>query len=122
MVNLFYRDTRQGSPTTILLHLCVALVVLSLLLLVVQYVDIIKTRTGCTVINVLRYYMVFVTLMWNAVEAFNMYLMLVKVFNSRVNHFALKAGVIAWGMSTYYDRIIITLLTLLSRHRQYICR
>ena len=39
----------------------------------------------------------FVTLLWNAVEAANMYLMLIKVFNSDVRHFALKAVTVAWG-------------------------
>ena len=93
----FLRCNRRGSPTTILIHLCVALTVLSVLLLIVQYLGDAMTRTGCTVCNVLRYYIVFVSLMWNAVEAFNMYLMLLKVFDSNVRKFAWKAGVIAWG-------------------------
>ena len=44
---------------------------------------------------VCRYYLVFVTLFWNAVEAANMYLLLIKVFNSDVTHFALKAAAVA---------------------------
>lgn len=39
----------------------------------------------------------FVSLFWNGIEAFNMYLMLVKVFDSHVSKFAVKAGVLAWG-------------------------
>lgn len=56
-----------------------------------------ESQNGCTVANVLRYYLVMVTLMWSGVEAVNMYLKLVKVFNSDVTHFVLKGAIVAWG-------------------------
>ena len=57
--------------------------------------------TGCIVANVLRTYFVLVSLMWNGVEAFNMYLRLVRVFNSKVEKFAIKAAVLAWGKGCF---------------------
>ncbi|ESN90939.1 hypothetical protein HELRODRAFT_90652, partial [Helobdella robusta] len=44
-----------------------------------------------------RYYMAFVTLLWNGVEAHHMFSTIVKVFNSHVRHFARKAAVVTWG-------------------------
>ena len=52
---------------------------------------------GCKIANAARTYLILVSLLWNAVEAVNMYLMLVKVFNSEFSHFLTKASVIAWG-------------------------
>ena len=83
----------------------------------VQYTELSFSTSGCTASNLLRYYIIFVTLMWNAIEAFNMYLLLVKVFNAEIKHFALKAGLVAWGMQyillcsifrptiTFYDKV-----------------
>jgi hypothetical protein len=52
---------------------------------------------GCTCANILRYYLILVSLLWNAAEAVTMYLMFVRVFDSHVSHFALKTGIVAWG-------------------------
>jgi len=55
------------------------------------------TKIGCRVANVFRYYLVFVSLLWNGIEAHNMYRMLVQVFNATTSHFVLKAAIVAWG-------------------------
>ena len=52
---------------------------------------------GCLVSNVIRYYLVLVSVAWNGVEAVNMYLSLVRIFDSHVHHFVLKAALVAWG-------------------------
>jgi len=56
------------------------------------------TKIGCRVANVFRYYLVFVSLLWNGIEAHNMYRMLIKVFKASTSHFVRIAAVIAWGM------------------------
>ena len=50
-----------------------------------------------SVLQFYRYYLVFVSLLWNGIEGFNMYLMLVRVFNARISHFKVKAAAVAWG-------------------------
>ena len=50
-------------------------------------------------LNVLRNYFVLVSLLCNGAEGVNMYVMLVKVFDSGRSGFVLKACVIAWGKS-----------------------
>jgi len=89
--------TRHGTITRILLNLCVSLMILLIVLYVAeQFAD---SRLGCRVANVLRYYLVLVSLFWNGIEAHNMYRMLVKVFNTaEQSHFVLKAAIVAWGL------------------------
>lgn len=57
------------------------------------------TQWGCRVGNTMRLYCVLASLLWNGVEATNMYLKLVRVFNSKISNFMLIAGLIAWGES-----------------------
>ena len=75
-----------------------------MILLIVLYIadEFSYSPLGCRVANVIRYYLVLVSLFWNGIEAHNMYRMLVKVFNNgQQSHFVLKAAVIAWGLSLY---------------------
>ena len=57
-------------------------------------------RSRCAVSNGVRYYLIFVTLLWNAVEALTMYLLLVQVFHADISRYALKTGLVAWGQYT----------------------
>ena len=86
--------------TLILLNLCVSLVCLILVMYIADHTA--HTHGGCAAANVLRYYLVMVSLMWNGVEAYNMYLMLVKVFDKGVPRMVLKAGFVAWGWYTVW--------------------
>ena len=87
---------RRGTVTRILLNLCVSLTILLIVLYVAE--QFANSRLGCRVANVLRYYLVLVSLFWNGIEAHNMYRMLVKVFNAgEQSHFVLKAAIVAWG-------------------------
>ena len=91
-----FSKARRGTVTRILINLCVSLTILLVILYAAeQFAD---SRIGCRVANVMRYYLVLVSLFWNGIEAHNMYLMLVKVFNSeQPSHFVLKAAIVAWG-------------------------
>lgn len=69
-----------------------------------------KIEIGCRVLNVLRYYLALVSLLWNAVEAHNMYRMLVKIFHAETSHFVLIAEIFTWGNQKtciIYDHMII---------------
>ena len=79
-----------------MLNLCASLIILLILFFVTgQFAN---SRLGCRVANVLRYYLVLVSLFWNGIEAHNMYRMLVKVFNAgEMSHFVFKAAIVAWG-------------------------
>ncbi|ELT93145.1 hypothetical protein CAPTEDRAFT_70548, partial [Capitella teleta] len=53
---------------------------------------------GCMLSNILRYYFIMVSLLCNGAEAYNMNLMLLKVFDRGVKGFISKAVVISWGL------------------------
>ncbi|XP_070580504.1 adhesion G-protein coupled receptor G2-like isoform X1 [Ptychodera flava] len=62
------------------------------------FIPLVKNQDGCRVANILRVYLILVSLMWNGVEGFNMYLSLIQVFTGYVSHFVLKCGIIAWSV------------------------
>ncbi|ELT93147.1 hypothetical protein CAPTEDRAFT_139347, partial [Capitella teleta] len=53
---------------------------------------------GCMLSNILRYYFIMVSLLCNGAEAYNMNLMLLKVFDQGVTNFILKAVIPSWGL------------------------
>ncbi|KAK2161200.1 hypothetical protein LSH36_120g13012 [Paralvinella palmiformis] len=87
------RKASRGAPTHMLLHLCVSLIMLLILFYAAETVA--DTELGCRVINAIRYYLILVSLMWNAMEALHMYFTVINVVFS---HFALKVTFIAWGI------------------------
>jgi hypothetical protein len=92
----FFRKARRGTPTRILVNLCVSLIALNIVLYIAERYG--GTKLGCRISNVFRYYFILVSLLWNGVEAHNMYRMLIKVFNTGgQSHFVLKAAIVAWG-------------------------
>ena len=90
------RKAHRGVLTNILLNLVVAMLCVDLIF----YISIAMTDSymGCRIANGLRLYFVLVSLMWNGVEAVNMYLLLIQVFNATIEKFILKAGIVAWGV------------------------
>jgi hypothetical protein len=97
-MNKLCRQARHGQPTVLLLNLCVTLTAFLVLLYVSEPIATSRLWYGCTCANILRYYLILVSLLWNAAEAVTMYLMFVRVFDSHVSHFGVKAGAIAWGV------------------------
>ena len=91
------RKLRRGRPTLIHVNLCLA--ILLLLVFLISSVAFCDTVIGCRIANIIRIYIILVSLMWNGVEAVWMYISLVKVYAAHASHFVLKAGLIAWGAS-----------------------
>jgi len=92
-----HRKARRGTVTKILLNLCTSLTILMIVLYAAE--QFANSRIGCRVANIMRYYLVLVSLFWNGIEAHNMYRMLVRVFNAgEQSYFVLKAAIVAWGL------------------------
>jgi 7 transmembrane receptor (Secretin family) len=87
---------RRGTPTRILVNLCISLIALNIVLYVAERHG--GSKLGCRMSNVSRYYFIFVSLLWNGIEAHNMYRMLILVFNTTgQSHFVFKAAIVAWS-------------------------
>ena len=85
----------------ILVNLCVSLV--GFIVIFYLTLSITGTNTGCRIANMVRLYLVLVSLMWNGVEGVNMYLSLVKVIYDHISDFMLKAAVLAWGKHNVHE-------------------
>ena len=86
---------RATTAGRILISFCVSLLCLYLVFL--AGVEQTSTRVGCILAAVLMHYFALTSMAWMGVEAANLYLKLVKVFNSEVEHFMIKASAAAWG-------------------------
>ena len=92
---LFFRKARRGLLTTILLHLCTSIICLTCVLYITAAIE--SSKIGCRIANMTRTYFILVSLMWNAVEARNMYRNLIKVFVNTGDRFIYKAAAAAWS-------------------------
>ncbi|XP_077864329.1 adhesion G-protein coupled receptor G6-like [Saccoglossus kowalevskii] len=108
---LAFRRLRKDNPTKILMNLCFAIFMSLLLFLAVSFsldfAPIIPEL--CTTMAVLLHYFLLAVVMWMALEAFNMYLQLVKIFKTYIRHFMLKFCLIGWGIPVVIIAITLTI-------------
>ena len=57
-----------------------------------------QKSTGCAIYTMLQHYLWLVVFTWTIIEGYLMYISLVQVFDSHIEHYLLKFNVIAWGM------------------------
>ncbi|XP_070568344.1 adhesion G-protein coupled receptor G6-like isoform X2 [Ptychodera flava] len=97
---LMFRKIRDNVPSKILINLCFALLFMLLLFLASsfasEYAPIVPEL--CTTVAVLLHYFLLAVMIWAALEAINMYLLLVKVFKTYISHQILKFSIIGWGL------------------------
>ncbi|XP_071854192.1 uncharacterized protein [Apostichopus japonicus] len=106
-----FRTLRNSRHRQILINHCI-----SLLLLYIVFLAGIDSNISfvCMASAILLHYFMLTTMFWMAVEAHNMYMYLVKVFQRDVRRFILKASILAWGVP-----LLITTASVLSSYEQY---
>ncbi|XP_041484731.1 adhesion G-protein coupled receptor G6-like [Lytechinus variegatus] len=96
IVFLVFKRLRNSRPRRILIHFCVSMLCLYLVFLFgidfAADIDI-----ACVTVGALLHYFMLATVLWMGVEALNMYVMIVRVFDEEGPCFLTKACVIAWG-------------------------
>ena len=95
------------------MSLCTALLGLYIIFVILLSIDSERDRSevekvGCSVLAGILHYFTLASLFWMTVEAFNMYLMFVKVINSYVPRLLLKTSIFAWG--TFVENIFQNIL------------
>ena len=99
--NFFSRRLRMHRPRQLLIHFCFSLFFLYLIFL--AGIDASTSSAsgsrgaGCIFVAALLHYFTLTTIAWMGVEARNMYLTLVKVFDADAPNFMAWACVAAWG-------------------------
>ncbi|XP_055888104.1 uncharacterized protein LOC106072137 isoform X3 [Biomphalaria glabrata] len=101
------RKLRRDNPSKILINLCLALMASNLVYLVGMQDYTFSDMASCKAVAVLLHYFLLSSLMWMAVEAFYMYLALVRVFKTYFTNFILKCALVGWGIP-----LIIVVITL----------
>lgn len=100
--NIFYfscRTLRKDMPSKIVIHLCLALLLLNLTFLLDAWLTLYPNVVGlCISTAFFLHYFLLASFSWMAMEAVHMYLALVKVFNTYISLFIVKLGLAGWGM------------------------
>ncbi|PIK44969.1 putative G-protein coupled receptor [Apostichopus japonicus] len=91
-----FKRLRTSRPRRILVHLCISLLCLYITFLF-GIDSAINSEWACPMVAGLIHYFLLCAIFWMGVEAMNIYLMLVRVFNMNISRFVLKGAIAAWG-------------------------
>ncbi|KAJ7396547.1 Adhesion G-protein coupled receptor G2 [Pitangus sulphuratus] len=104
-----FEKIRRDYPSKILIQLCAALLLLNLVFLLDSWIALYDTRGLCIAVAVFLHYFLLVSFTWMGLEAFHMYLALVKVFNTYVRKYILKFCVIGWGLPALVVSVVLAI-------------
>ncbi|KAM6315316.1 adhesion G-protein coupled receptor G2 [Podargus strigoides] len=102
-----FEKIRRDYPSKILIQLCSALLLLNLVFLLDSWIALYDTRGLCIAVAVFLHYFLLVSFTWMGLEAFHMYLALVKVFNTYIRKYILKFCIVGWGLPAVVVSIVL---------------
>ncbi|XP_066105756.1 adhesion G-protein coupled receptor G2 isoform X2 [Saccopteryx bilineata] len=104
-----FEKIRRDYPSKILIQLCAALLLLNLAFLLDSWVALYDMRVLCISAAAFLHYFLLVSFTWMGLEAFHMYLALVKVFNTYIRKYILKFCIVGWGVpAVVVSTVLIT--------------
>uniref|UniRef100_A0A671EMI4 Adhesion G protein-coupled receptor G2 n=1 Tax=Rhinolophus ferrumequinum TaxID=59479 RepID=A0A671EMI4_RHIFE len=104
-----FEKIRRDYPSKILIQLCAALLLLNLVFLLDAWIALYDVRGLCISAAVFLHYFLLVSFTWMGLEAFHMYLALVKVFNTYIRKYILKFCIVGWGVPAMVVTIVLTI-------------
>uniref|UniRef100_A0A8C7E3F4 Adhesion G-protein coupled receptor G2 n=1 Tax=Naja naja TaxID=35670 RepID=A0A8C7E3F4_NAJNA len=102
-----FEKIRRDYPSKILIQLCIALLLLNLIFLLDSWIALYEIQSLCISVAAFLHYFLLVSFTWMGLEAFHMYLALVKVFNTYVRKYILKFCIIGWGLPAIVVTIVL---------------
>ncbi|XP_062414185.1 adhesion G-protein coupled receptor G2-like [Pungitius pungitius] len=107
---LAFGKLRKDTPSKILIQLCMALLLLNLVFLVDAWLALYTDTLGlCISTAWFLHYFLLVTFTWMGLEAVQMYLALVKVWNSNISRLMVKFSLVGWGVPMIVVIIVIAI-------------
>ncbi|XP_004401562.1 PREDICTED: G-protein coupled receptor 64 isoform X3 [Odobenus rosmarus divergens] len=106
---LAFEKIRRDYPSKILIQLCAALLLLNLVFLLDSWIALYDMRGLCISVAVFLHYFLLVSFTWMGLEAFHMYLALVKVFNTYIRKYILKFCIVGWGLPAGVVTIVLAI-------------
>ncbi|XP_007477623.1 adhesion G-protein coupled receptor G5 isoform X2 [Monodelphis domestica] len=107
-----YSRKKSDSTTHIHMNLHVSVILLNVTFLLSPFLT--SLSVGCVAIAALLHYSLLSCLTWMAIEGFNLYMLLVRVYNIYIRRYILKLCVLGWGLPA-----IIVVLLLLVKNSAY---
>uniref|UniRef100_A0A8C6EQF2 Adhesion G-protein coupled receptor G2 n=1 Tax=Marmota marmota marmota TaxID=9994 RepID=A0A8C6EQF2_MARMA len=107
-----FEKIRRDYPSKILIQLCTALLLLNLIFLLDSWIALYNTKGLCISVAVFLHYFLLVSFTWMGLEAFHMYLALVKVFNTYIRKYILKFCIVGWGVPA----VVVAIVLIISPH------
>ncbi|XP_049729389.1 adhesion G-protein coupled receptor G2 isoform X3 [Elephas maximus indicus] len=104
-----FEKIRRDYPSKILIQLCAALLLLNLVFLLDSWIALYNMRGLCISVAVFLHYFLLVSFTWMGLEAFHMYLALVKVFNTYIRKYILKFCIVAWGLPAVVVAVVLVI-------------
>uniref|UniRef100_UPI00398EA250 adhesion G-protein coupled receptor G2-like n=1 Tax=Pristiophorus japonicus TaxID=55135 RepID=UPI00398EA250 len=93
-----FRKHKNDEVTKIHMNLCAALFLLNINFLTNIWLSMLRNDGLCKTIAVCLHYSLLCTFTWMGIEAFHLYMMLIKVFNTYVKYYIQKLAFIGWGI------------------------
>ncbi|XP_067853664.1 adhesion G-protein coupled receptor G2-like [Heptranchias perlo] len=93
-----FRKNKSDHVTMIHINLCAALFLLNVNFLTNVWLSMLRNDGLCKTIAVCLHYSLLCTFTWMGIEAFHLYMMLIKVFNTYVKYYIQKLAFIGWGI------------------------
>lgn len=106
---LSFEKLRRDYPSKILINLSVALLGLNMLFLVNSWLASFNSNAICITVAAFQHYFFLATFTWMGLGAINMYLALVKVFNSYVPSYILKFCALGWGLPLLVVSLVLAI-------------
>ncbi|XP_075769911.1 adhesion G-protein coupled receptor G2 isoform X2 [Pelodiscus sinensis] len=104
-----FEKIRRDYPSKILIQLCAALLLLNIVFLLDSWIALYNIQGLCITVAVFLHYFLMVSFTWMGLEAFHMYLALVKVFNTYVRKYILKFCIVGWGVPLIVVVIVLAI-------------
>ncbi|XP_029459212.1 adhesion G-protein coupled receptor G2 isoform X2 [Rhinatrema bivittatum] len=112
---LAFEKIRRDYPSKILIQLCTALLLLNIVFLLDSWIALFGNIGMCAAVAAFLHYFLLVSFTWMGLEAFHMYLALVKVFNTYVRKYMLKFCIVGWGLPA----VIVAIVVAIGREKFY---
>ncbi|XP_016423388.1 adhesion G-protein coupled receptor G2-like [Sinocyclocheilus rhinocerous] len=106
---LAFEKLRRDYPSKILINLSIALLGLNMLFLVNSWLASFNSNAICITVAAFLHYFFLATFTWMGLGAINMYLALVKVFNSYVPSYILKFCALGWGLPLLVVSLVLAI-------------
>uniref|UniRef100_A0A4W3HDX1 G-protein coupled receptors family 2 profile 2 domain-containing protein n=1 Tax=Callorhinchus milii TaxID=7868 RepID=A0A4W3HDX1_CALMI len=112
------RNFKSDHATVIHINLSAALFLLNMTFMINVWATSSSSDGVCKLLAVCMHYSLLCSFTWMAIEAFHLYIMLIKVFNSYIRGYILKLALVGWAMPAVV--VILCVSTKKDNYGQYV--